>query len=90
MKTKSLKLLNIILVDNYEEIQKYTEYSWYKKMIKNTEGIWVGSGIIVQNIFEIGKKADNNIKDNYCYVIKSGTITLTQYVESFDIIENQG
>ena len=90
LKTKSLKLLNIILVDNYEEIQKYTEYSWYKKMIKNTEGIWVGSGIIVQNIFEIGKKADNNIKDNYCYVIKSGTITLTQYVESFDIIENQG
>ena len=68
--------------------RKYTEYSWYKKMIKTTEGIWVGSGIIIQNVFDLNDDIDNNISDNYCYVVKSNHLILTQYVESFDIIES--
>ena len=56
-------------------------------MTNKTDGIWVGRGLENYSIISCTNISNNNINDNYCYVIKSGIPTLTQYVESFDILD---
>ena len=88
LKTRELSTINIILVDNYEKIKELENLSWYKCMVNLAEGIWVGSGIEIQNLFVNRHNIQNNIKNNWCYVISSGIPVLTQYVESFDILDS--
>ena len=87
IKTKIISNINIIIIDSYEEIKKYKDYIWYKELFNSNEGIWIGSGVVIQDIFNINKTVDNNIEDNNCYLISNGIPMLIQYVESFDILE---
>lgn len=86
-KANKLNIINIIIVDNFESIKQLELQPWYSE-INLSDSIWVGKGILKQDVISANNIIDNDIKDNYCYVIEYGIPTLTQYVESFDILEN--
>lgn len=86
-KIKDLKIIHFIIVDSADNLLPFVSEEWYQQMTNKTDGIWVGKGLASTSIIPVTDILDNDIPDNYCYVIKSGIPTLTQYVESFDILD---
>ncbi len=86
-KIKSLKIIHFIIVDSADKLLPFESEEWYQKMTNKTDGIWVGRGLAHSSIISCTNILNDDINDNYCYVIKSGIPTLTQYVESFDILD---
>lgn len=84
-KGKDLGLINYILVDSIDKIKKIELDSWYKSIINTNEGIWIGNGINDQFSIKTTVKIPElkeELKENYCFVIKKGKPDLIQYVES--------
>lgn len=86
-KSNNLDIVNFIIIDSLDNQYNIISNSWYKQLVQQSDCIWVGKGICNQNLISVLNNIENNIKDNYCYIISSGIPTLTQYVESFDISE---
>lgn len=86
-KTKKLNIINIIIIDDYKAIKKLDKELWYKEIIEQSDSIWVGKDILKQDVIIANNILDNDINDNCCYLIEYGIPTLTQYVESFDVLE---
>ena len=86
-KTTKLNIVNIIIIDDYKSIKKNENELWYKEIIEKSDSIWVGKDILKQDVIVANNILDNDINDNYCYLIEYGIPILTQYVESFDVLE---
>lgn len=86
-KIKKLNIIHFIIIDRADKLSNFESEEWYQQMINKTDGIWVGRGLTNYSIISCTNILNNDINDNYCYVIKSGIPTLTQYVESFDILD---
>ena len=88
--SKDLSLINYIFIDSQDKIKKIEYDSWYKTVVNNTQGIWIGNGISDQfslKINSVTKELRQEIPDNFCYVIKKGKAELVKYVEDFEIPE---
>ncbi len=86
-RTTKLNIINIIIIDDYIAIKKNYKELWYKEVIEKSDSIWVGKDILKQDVIVANNILDNDINDNYCYLIEYGIPILTQYVESFDVLE---
>lgn len=89
-KIKEINVINLIIIDSIDNIEKYETNLWYN-LVDNTDGIWVGNGIVNQfsiRINEITKELCDDIPNNFCYVIKKGETTLVQYIENYSVVEN--
>lgn len=86
-KIKKLNIIHFIIIDRADKLSNFESEEWYQQMINKTDGIWVGRGLTNYSILSCTNILNNDINDNYCYVIKSGIPILTQYVESFDILD---
>ena len=80
--------IHFVIIDSESKLKSFESEIWYKDIVNGSSGIWIGKGINVQNIFKLKKYIDNDIEDNECYVIECGIPIFTQYVESFDVLEN--
>ncbi len=90
-KVRDLGIINFIIVDSVDKIKKFETENWYKTTVNNMTGIWVGNGVAEQFVLKLNKitkELREDIPDNFCYVIARGKPILTQYVESFDVLEN--
>ncbi len=88
--SKDLSLINYIFIDSQDKIKKIEYDSWYKTVVNNTQGIWIGNGISDQfslKINSVTKELRQEIPDNFCYVVKKGKAELVKYVEDFEIPE---
>ncbi len=87
-KGKDLGIINYIIIDTVDKLRKYEYDSWYKTVVNNTKGIFLGNGITEQMTLRITKNDRNlreDIADNFCYVISHGRPELVKYVEKFDV-----
>ena len=86
-KGKDLGLINYIFVDTPDKLRKYEFDSWYKTVINNSKGIFIGNGIADQSIIKIAK-VDRNLREdipgNFCYVVNHGKAALVKYIEKYD------
>ena len=86
-KGKDLGIINYIIIDTVDKIRKYEYDSWYKTVVNNTRGIFLGNGITEQMTLKLTKNDHNlrtDIADNFCYVVNHGRPVLVKYVERFD------
>lgn len=83
---KDLGIIDYIIVDSIDKIKKIEFESWYKTCVNPSEGIWIGSGINDQFSLKVSQKTKDmkeEIKNNFCFVIKKGKPTLVKYVEKY-------
>ncbi len=85
-KGKDLEFISFVFVESIEKIKKYEYESWYKTVVNNTRGIFLGNGLTDQMSLKITKNdrsLRDEISDNFCYVINHGRPRLVKYVEIF-------
>lgn len=85
-KGKDLEFISFIFVESIEKIKKYEYESWYKTVVNNTRGIFLGNGLTEQMSLKITKNDRSlreEISDNFCYVVNHGRPRLVKYVEVF-------
>ncbi len=73
--------VNMIISDNSFKLKKYLFEPWYTELVININGIWIGNGIMEQNIIrisELTKQYRERIDANYAWVIKNGMGVITK------------
>ena len=82
---KELKQFIFVIADRVDNLKKLEYEEWYKKVISNNYGIWVGNGIADQTLIKtnIGfKKNNNEISSGYGIVVKNTKTSLVKLISS--------
>ena len=83
-----------IIVDRVDNLKKLEYDEWYKKVIQNNYGIWIGSGIADQTLIKtnIGfKKINNEIPDGFGVVVKNTKTNLVKLIScEFNNVKSEG
>ncbi len=80
---KDLGQFCLIVVDRVDNLKKLEYDEWYKKVIQNNYGIWIGNGVADQSLIKtnIGfKKTNNEIMDGFGIVIKNTKTSLIKLI----------
>lgn len=81
--TASIQTLKLIFVDTIDIFKKIEYDTWYKAIVKNTQGIWVGNGIAEQyslKINRVTKDLQQDVEKDFGYIIKRGNAYLTKFL----------
>ena len=88
---KDLDIVNFIIVDSIDKINKLELELWYKNCVNNNFGLWIGNGINNQYSLKITQKIEEmkeEVPDNFCFVIKRGKPQYVKYIENFNANSN--
>ena len=86
-KGKDLEILNLVFYDSLSNLKKLEYESWYKTIISNNRGIWLGNGIADQFTIKLSRtprELREIIDVNFAYSIKNGVATLIKVIEYQD------
>jgi len=78
-----------IIVDRVDNLKKLEYDEWYKRVVQNNYGIWVGNGIADQTLIKtnIGfKKINNEIPIGFGIVVKNTKTNLVKLITDDEII----
>jgi S-DNA-T family DNA segregation ATPase FtsK/SpoIIIE len=87
---KELGQFCFIYVDRIDNFKKLEYDEWYKKVIQNNYGIWIGNGVADQSLIKtnIGfKKTNNEISDGFGIIIKNTKTNLVKLVSDGENIK---
>ena len=77
--------IKFIFFDTIDIFKKMEYDNWYKAVIKNNQGIWIGNGIADQYTLKISKmtrELQDDLDLGFGYVVKRGNATLTKFITS--------
>ena len=83
IKAKELGQFEFVFVDTSDNFKKFEYEDWYKKVIQNNYGIWIGNGVADQTLIKtnIGfKKVNNEIPSGFGIVIKNSKTSLVKLI----------
>lgn len=84
-KAAVLKTIKIIFVDTIDIFKKIEYDIWYKTLVRNNQGLWLGNGISEQytlKITRITRELQKEIPLGFGYVVKRGVPVLTKFLTS--------
>ena len=92
-KVKDTNQFDFIIVDRVDNLKKLEYDEWYKKVIQNNYGIWLGNGIADQTLIKtnIGFKKDNNeIPFGFGIVVRNSKTSLVKLITdtNYETLEN--
>ena len=83
-KVVALENANTLIIDSAYQLKKLSIESWYSNNIRVDQGLWIGSGIIDQNVIRItssNKSIAEKINNNFGWKVKNGQGTLIKIME---------
>ncbi len=86
-KCKEINQFCFICVDRVDNLKKLEYDEWYKRVIQNNYGIWIGNGIADQTLIKtnIGfKKTNNEIPNGFGIIVKNTKTNLVKLVSDDD------
>lgn len=75
--------IKFIFIDSIDIFKKIEYDNWYKAIVKNNQGIWIGSGIAEQYTLKISKitrELQQEVDPGFGYVVKRGIPVLTKFL----------
>ena len=82
-KIKSVANCNLIFIDSAFKLKKLAFELWYTSMVVNSNGIWIGSGVMEQTVIkpaEYNKKYNVQISNGFAWIFKNGSGQLTKLI----------
>ena len=73
--TKDLRKVSIVLFDTIDNIKQFEYENWYKTVVSNNHGIWLGDGIADQYTMKLSKNPKyikEEIGNKFGYSVKKG------------------
>ncbi|MDO5568512.1 MAG: type VII secretion protein EssC, partial [bacterium] len=82
---KLIDKINFVFVDDNANIKKISYDNWYKNIINNISGIWIGPNVSDQTAIKINNvyKLNNNIDKKYGYLVSNGQTKLIKLIASY-------
>ena len=80
---KTLDNVNLLFVDSSFKLKKVGFEAWYSTTTNNSNGIWIGSGFMEQNVFncsDIGPEHKEKIDKQFAWLIKNNEADLVKIV----------
>ena len=80
---KTLDNINLLFVDSSFKLKKVGFESWFSGVTNNSNGVWIGSGFMEQNVFNcssFGTEHKEKIDKQYAWVIKNNEPELVKIV----------
>lgn len=83
--TQTIKFIFIDTIDIFKKI----EYdNWYKAIVKNNQGIWIGNGVSEQYTIKISKitrELQQDLEPGFGYIVKRGVPVLTKFLTTEEV-----
>ena len=83
-KIKHYEKMSIIIVEEANKLKQVTFESWFSGNFSANDGIWIGRGIVDQNILRVSsikKEMTKNIKNDMGYLINEGLATECKWID---------
>ena len=78
-----VQTIKFIFIDTIDIFKKIEYDNWYKDIVKNNQGIWIGNGITEQFTLKISKmtrELQEDLDMGFGYIIKRGIPVLTKFL----------
>ena len=75
--------IKFIFIDTIDIFKKLEYDSWYKAIVKNNQGIWIGNGISEQYTLKVSKitrELQQELEPGFGYIVKRGVPVLTKFL----------
>ena len=85
---KDLRKISIVIVDVIDNIKNFEYENWYKTVVSNNHGIWIGDGIADQYTIKLSKNPKyikDEIGNKFGYSIKKGNPILIKVLSNSDM-----
>lgn len=82
-KMKQTKSVSIVFIESAFKLKKLAFESWYTSVVTNTNGVWIGPGVMEQAVIKLAdmnKKYKDKITEEYAWVFKNSNGTLIKLV----------
>ena len=90
---KELGQFTYIFVDRVDNLKKLEYDEWYKRVVQNNYGIWIGNGVADQTLIKtnIGfKKVNNEIPNGFGIVIKNTKSDLVKLIiDEYNLVKGE-
>ena len=80
-----IQTIKFIFIDTIDIFKKVEYDNWYKAIVKNNQGIWIGNGISEQYTLKLSKitrELQEDVDLGFGYVIRRGIPVLTKFITS--------
>lgn len=81
----TIQTIKFIFIDTIDIFKKIEYDNWYKAVVKNNQGIWIGNGITGQYTLKISKitrELQEDVEEGFGYIVKRGIPILTKFLTS--------
>lgn len=68
-----VQTIKFIFIDTIDVFKKIEYDNWYKAVVKNNQGIWIGNGITGQYTLKISKitrELQEDVEEGFGYIVK--------------------
>ncbi len=82
-KIKQSKNVSVVFIESAFRLKKFAFEGWYSSLVMNTNGIWIGSGVMEQPVIKLAdmnKKYKEKITEEYAWIFKNSNATLVKLV----------
>ena len=83
-KLKEYEKISLIVIDDAAKIKTYNYEKWFTENFSINDGIWIGKGIIEQNLLRtsnVTKEMTQEIKNNMGYIVQENIPLLTKLID---------
>ena len=81
---KKYENFSLIIADDSAKIKGCAFEQWYQAVFSNSDGIWIGKGILDQNVFKLSvmdRSMNAELKNNMGYIMSEGYPNLFKLIE---------
>lgn len=82
--------LHFVFVDTSLSFNGYSYESWYKQHMENSDGLWIGDGVVDQYTFKINKITSDlyeEVENDFGYAISKGKPSLVKILSDREVEE---
>ena len=86
---KEMGKYHIVLIDNSEKIKQQLYEGWFKEAIDNSNGLWIGSGVLDQYAIKLAinpRELRSELKSSFAVIVNKGKPYVIKYIGG---IENE-
>ena len=85
---KDLRKISIVIVDVIDNIKNFEYENWFKTVVSNNHGIWIGDGIADQYTIKLSKNPKyikDEIGNRFGYSVKKGNPITIKVLSNSDM-----